>query len=177
MTSRVIVSIRVPCSPVQAFDIFTQEIGAWWADSELFRFTPRSPGVLAFEPPDPADGGGRLVERLPNGKTFEVGPIRRWERGERLVVGWRMASFGPEHATEVDVRFEAVGKETRVSVEHSGWNTVPQDHVARHGFPLHFTNQRQGDQWRTGLERIRFRAGALPAPTVAKPVDAKFSDY
>ena len=24
MTSRVVVSIRVPCSPVQAFDIFTQ---------------------------------------------------------------------------------------------------------------------------------------------------------
>ena len=52
MTSRVVVSIRVPCSPVQAFDIFTQEIGDWWADSTLFRFTPRSPGQLAFEQVD-----------------------------------------------------------------------------------------------------------------------------
>jgi len=77
----------------------------------------------------------------------------------------------------VDVRFEAVGKETRVSVEHSGWDIVPQDHVARHGFPLHFTNQRQGDQWRTGLESA---SGSAPAHclrlTDAKPVDAKFSD-
>ena len=162
MTSRVIVSIRVPCSPVQAFDIFTQEIGAWWTDSDLFRFTPRSPGTLAFEPPDDTGAGGRLVERLPNGKTFEVGPIRLWERGERLVVGWRQANFGPDHATQVDVRFEPVGAETRVSVEHSGWDTVPQEHLARHGFPLQFTNQRQGEQWRAGLERIKSRAAAIP---------------
>ena len=163
MTSRVIVSIRVPCSPVQAFDIFTQEIGAWWADSDLFRFTPRSPGVLAFEPPDLSGAGGRLIERLPNGKTFEVGPIRLWERGERLIVGWRQASFGPDQATEVDVRFEPVGAETRVSVAHSGWDTVPQDHIARHGFQLQLTNQRQGEQWRAGLERIKIRAAATPS--------------
>lgn len=167
MTSRVIVSIRVPCSPVQAFDIFTQEIGDWWADSDLFRFTPRSPGTLAFEPPDATGEGGRLIERLPNGKTFEIGPVRLWRRGERLVVGWRHASFGPEHATEVNVSFEPVdgpgGAETRVSVEHSGWDTVPQPHVARHGFPLQFTNQRQGEQWRAGLERIKSRAAAQPS--------------
>ncbi len=160
MTSRVVVSIRLPCTPAQAFDIFTQEIGAWWADSELFHFTPRSPGTLTFEPPTPA-GSGRLVERLPNGNIFEVGLIRLWEPGERLVVGWRQANFGPEHATEVDVRFEAVGAETRVSVEHRGWDTVPQEHLARHGFPLLFTNQRQGEQWRAGLERIKLLATAV----------------
>lgn len=154
MTSRVLVSIRVPCSPVQAFDIFTQEIADWWADSELFRLTPRSPGTLAFEPPDATGAGGRLVEQLPNGKTFEVGPVRLWQRGERIIVGWRHASFGPDHATEVDVRFEPVGGETRVSVEHRGWDSVPQDNLARHGFPLLLTNQRQGEQWRAGLGRL-----------------------
>lgn len=158
MTSRVVVSIRVPCPPVQAFDIFTQEIGAWWADSELFRFTPRSPGKLAFEPPDASGAGGRLVERLPNGKIFEIGTVSLWERGARLVVGWRLANFGPDHHTQVDVRFELVGAETRVSVEHSGWDSVPQAHVARHGIPLQLTNQRQGEQWRAGLERIKLRA-------------------
>ena len=126
MTSRVLVSMRVPCSPIQAFEIFTQEIGDWWTDSPLFRFTPRSPGTLAFEPPDAKGENGRLIERLPNGKAFEIGPVRLWQPGERLVVGWRMANFGPEHATEVDVRFEPVGDETRVSVEHRGWDSVPQ---------------------------------------------------
>lgn len=156
MTSRVVVSIRVPCSPIQAFEIFTDEIGAWWSDSELFRFTPRSPGRLVFEPPSDATRG-RLVEQLANGKAFEVGPIHVWSPGERLVVGWRHANFGPGHATEVEVRFEPVGAETRVTVEHRGWDSVPQAHLARHGFPLNLTNQRQGEQWRAGLERIRQR--------------------
>ena len=160
MTSRVLVSMRVPCSPIQAFEIFTQDIGDWWADSPLFRFTPRSPGALAFEPPDAKGENGRLVERLPNGKTFEIGPVRLWQPGERLVVGWRMANFGPAHATEVDVRFEPVGDETRVSVEHRGWDSVPQQHLARHGFPLQLTNQRQGEQWRAGLARLKLRAAA-----------------
>lgn len=160
MTSRVVVSIRVPCSPIQAFEVFTEEIADWWADSELFRFTPRSPGVMAFQPPDDHGRNGRLIERLPNGKEFEIGDIRDWSPGERLVVGWRHANFGPGHATEVEIRFEPVGAETRVTVEHRGWDSVPQDHLARHGFPLGLHQQRQGEQWKAGLERIRERIAA-----------------
>jgi hypothetical protein len=164
MASRVVVSIRVPCSPIQAFEVFTEEIGEWWVDSTLFRLTPHSPGIMAFEPPDPSGKGGRLVERLPSGKTFEVGPVRVWAPGKRIVVGWRQATFGPEHATEVEVRFEPVGpegnNETRVTVEHRGWDSVPQEHVARHTFPLRLFQQRQGEQWRAGLEQLRDRTVA-----------------
>jgi uncharacterized protein YndB with AHSA1/START domain len=164
MTSRVIVSIRVPCSPVQAFEVFVEEIGAWWVHNELFRFTPRSAGTLAFESPDDQGRGGRLIERLPNGKEFEIGPVRVWSPGERLVVGWRQATFGPEHATEVEVRFEPAGAETRVTVEHRGWESVPREHAARHTFPLPLLYQRQGEQWRAGLDRLR-RLAANASPT------------
>ena len=167
--SRVVVSIRVPCSPIHAFEVFVEEIGDWWADSELFRFTPRSPGVMAFQPPDDHGRNGRLIERLPNGKEFEIGDIRHWTPGERLVVGWRHATFGPDHATEVEVRFEPVGpgnEETRVTVEHRGWDSVPLDHLARHGFPLVLHQQRQGEQWRAGLERIRRNISANPSRTL-----------
>ena len=163
--SRVVVSIRVPCSPIQAFEVFTEEIGDWWADSELFRFTPRSPGKMAFQPPDDVGRNGRLIECLPNGKEFEIGDIRHWTPGERLVVGWRQAAFGPEHATEVEIRFEPVGEETRVTVEHRGWDSVPQAHVARHGYPLNLFQQRQGEQWKAGLERIRVSIAANPSRT------------
>ena len=171
MTSRVLVSLRVPCSPAKAFALFTLEIGVWWADSSMFRFTPRSPGKLAFEPPDADGEGGRLVEQLPNGKVFEIGPVKAWAPGERLVVGWRHASFGPDHATEVEVRFEPVGRETRVTVEHRGWESVPQAHVARHGFPLHATNQYQGEQWRAGLERLAHRATETIPPSLPASLD------
>ena len=154
MTSRVVVSIRVPCSPIQAFEVFTDEIGDWWQHSEMFKFTPRSPGKLAFEPPSNTTQG-RLVEQLPNGKTFEIGPVRVWAPGEKLVVGWRQATFGPDQATEVEVRFEPVGNDTRVTVEHRGWEVVPQAHVARHGLPLPLFYQWQAGQWRDGLNVLR----------------------
>lgn len=154
MTSRVVVSLRIAVTPREAFDAFTGEIGQWWVDNPLFRLTPRSPGVMEFEPPDATGKGGRLVERLPTGKTFEVGDVRVWLPGEKLVVGWRQASFGPDHATEVEIRFEPVGTETRVTVEHRGWDSVPQEHVARHGHPLPLFQQRLGENWRAGLARL-----------------------
>jgi hypothetical protein len=46
------------------------------------------------------------------------------------------------------VRFEAVGDQTRVTVEHRGWDAIPQDHVARHGFELMLFQRRQAEHWR-----------------------------
>jgi hypothetical protein len=71
--SAVIVSLRVPCDAArQAFDVFTQEIGAWWQPNGLFQLTPRGDGALQFR--DPAKAGG-WSRTLPNGKTFEIGRI------------------------------------------------------------------------------------------------------
>jgi len=162
MTARVVVSLTVAAHPERCFSAFTREIGQWWVDSPLFRLTPRSPGELAFEPPDDAGQGGRLVERLTSGKVFEVGRVSAWEPGRRLVVGWRCAAFGPDHATEVEVRFEPVGDKTRVTVEHRGWDSVPQDHVSRHGFPLMLFHQRLGENWRAGLGAMAQLAGHGP---------------
>jgi hypothetical protein len=155
MSSRVLVSIRVPCSPIQAFEVFTQEIGEWWQHNEFLKLTPRSPGRIAFEAPDASGQGGRLVETLANGKVFEVGDVRAWSPGERLVLGWRHATFAPGQATEVEVRFEPVGVETRVTVEHRGWDSVPQEHVARHSMPLPLFYQYLGAIWRDELARLQ----------------------
>ncbi len=143
--SAVIVSLRVKATPAEAFDVFTQEIGAWWRPSELFQLTPRGDGVLRF------DAQERLVTTLANGKEFEIGRVTAWAPGERLAFTWRQVSFAPDQVTHVDVRFEPVGDETRVTVEHRGWDTIPQDHVARHGFPLAATQMRLAEHWRALL--------------------------
>jgi uncharacterized protein YndB with AHSA1/START domain len=153
MTSRVMVALRVAASPERAFEAFTREIAAWWSPNALFRFTPRDPGVLSFEPGE----GGRLVETLPSGKVFEIGRIRVWAPPTRLVFGWRQATFAPDQATEVEVRFEPVGAETRVTVEHTGWESVPASHVAKHGFPSAFFLQRHGEWWLSLLEAFKVR--------------------
>ncbi len=153
MTSRVLVALRVAASPERAFEAFTREIDCWWAPNGLFRFTPRDPGVLSFEPGE----GGRLVETLPSGKVFEIGRVKVWAPPSRLVFGWRQATFAPDQATEVDIRFEPVGEETRVTVEHSGWDTVPAAHVARHGFPETVFLERHAQWWRTLLQAYKAR--------------------
>ena len=149
MPSRVLVSLRVPATPERAFEAFTREIGQWWRPNELFQFTPRSPGVLSF------DGEDRLVETLPNGKVFEVGKVSAWEPPHRLVVGWRQAAFEPDQHTEVEVTFEPVGEETRVTVCHSGWDTVPDTHVAKHGFPEPLFLRRHAEWWQALLASMR----------------------
>jgi PhnB protein len=65
------------------------------------------------------------------GMVFEIGRIIAWEPGRLLAFTWRRASFAPDQITRVEVRFEPMGAETRVTVEHRGWDTVPQEHVAR----------------------------------------------
>ena len=147
MTSKVFISLRVPVDPPRAFEAFTREISSWWRPDRLFKITPHGDGELAFEP----GTGGRLVTHLDDGETFEIGRISVWEPGKRLVFGWRHASFSAEQSTEVEVRFEPVGTETRVSIEHRAWDTLPQRHIARHGFPEQVTLQRVADWWRASL--------------------------
>ncbi len=153
MSSKILVALRIAAPPEAVFDAFVDDIALWWRPNPLFSFTPRSPGVMAFE-------DGRLVERLASGKVFEVGQVRVWERGARLVFGWRQASFAADQDTEVEVRFEPVEEGTRVTVEHRGWDSVPTASVARHGFPDAVFLQRHGQWWRGLLAGLAEQANS-----------------
>jgi len=157
MTSKVFLALRVPADPVRTFRVFTQEIALWWQPSGLFRVSATAgDGKLAFEP----GADGRLYTTFDDGSTFEIGRVSVWEPGKRLVFGWRQASFPAEQSTEVEVTFEAVEDETRVSIEHRAWDTIPQRHAARHGFPEHATLRRAADWWRASLHSLRMRVDA-----------------
>lgn len=146
MTSKVYVALRVKASPERAFAVFTLEIGDWWRPSPLFQTTPRAPGRLAFL-------DGRLIETLANGKAFEIGKVTAWEPPNRLVFSWRQANFPPDITTEVEVQFEAVGDETRVSVEHRGFDQVPEG-AARHGFADPVLLARLAAYWQAQIEAV-----------------------
>lgn len=154
--SKVMVALRVKATPERAFDAFVGEIGAWWRTNPLFAFTPREPGVLSFEPGE----GGRLIETRAGGKVFEIGRIRAWEPPKRLVFGWRQATFAPGMDTEVEVRFDPVGEETRVTVEHLGWDSVPAAHVARHGFSNQLFLTRHAEWWQALLASYKAGVGS-----------------
>ncbi|MEQ9505008.1 MAG: SRPBCC domain-containing protein [Hyphomonas sp.] len=146
--SAVLVAIRVPAAPEDTFDAFTDEIGAWWQPNALFQLTPRGDGILSFESRE------RLITTLPSGKIFEIGRVTEWDRGARLAFTWRQANFTADQITSVDVTFEAVGDETRVTVTHRGWDTIPQDHVSRHTFPIAATQMHLAKAWRASLTRF-----------------------
>jgi len=149
VTSKVYVALRVKASPDRAFAVFVDEIGSWWRANALFETTPR-PGQLSFEPGE----GGRLIETRAGGKVFEIGKIRAWEPPHRLVFSWRQANFPLDLHTEVEVGFEAVGDETRVSIEHRGFDQVPQASAARHGFPDQVLLVRLAEFWRAQIAAV-----------------------
>ncbi len=164
MSSKVLVALRVKATPERAFDVFVGEISAWWRPNAIFAFTPRAPGVLSFEPGEAGMADGRLIETRDSGegpKVFVIGQIRAWEPPHSFVVGWRQATFTEDQDTEVTVTFEPVdspaGPETRVTVEHRGWDSVPAEHVAKHTFPNAIFLRRHGEWWQALLASYRER--------------------
>jgi uncharacterized protein YndB with AHSA1/START domain len=152
VTSKVYVALRVKATPERAFAAFVDEIGDWWRPNTLFQTTPR-PGVLSFEPGQ----DGRLIETRAGGKVFEIGRIITWEPPRKLIFSWRQASFPVDLHTEVEVRFEPVGGETRVSIEHRGFDQVPAESAARHRFPDQVLLMRLADFWRDQITAVRER--------------------
>jgi hypothetical protein len=165
--SRVMVALRVPGRAARAFAVFTEQIGLWWRPNELFPFTTGHPGTLSFEPGPPR----RLVETQPDGEVFVVGHVRVWEPPRRLVVGWRQANFAPGEDTELRVFFDELEEDdvaggrvqTRVTVEHVGWDALPPEHLARHGFPLGVLQLRSAEWWRVLLRGLAAATGAEAA--------------
>jgi uncharacterized protein YndB with AHSA1/START domain len=146
------VAIRVAATPERAFEVFTSQIGLWWRPNGLFEFMRGKSGTLAFEP----RLNGWLIETYDDGSEFEIGRVTAWEPPHRLEMTWRQASFTEGQVTYVEVRFEAVSEaETRVTVRHSGWDSVPQEHAARHGFPLGEFQQRHAEWWQALLASYR----------------------
>jgi hypothetical protein len=151
-----VIALRVRATPRHTFDTFVNDIGEWWHPNGLFVFHPNGTGQLRFDP----GPKGRLVERLSDGGEFEVGQISVWDPPRRLTFSWRQASFSADQTTHVDVSFEAVADETRVLVVHTGWDVIPGDHVAKHGFPETIFLRRHAEWWQSLLKALERSAMA-----------------
>jgi uncharacterized protein YndB with AHSA1/START domain len=150
-TARITTVIAV--DPATAFSVFTQEIGAWWRPKIVRLFREDRAGVMKFEP----GPNGRLLEvyaETPD-DPFEVGRVLTWAPGERLVFEWRQRGFEANEVTEVEVRFEAAGNGTRVTLEHRGWEKIPPKHPSRHGWTGQAFVSMIGNRWGDQLTSLR----------------------
>jgi hypothetical protein len=124
------VSVHVSASPEVAFAVFTTDIDSWYRkDRHTFADPNRALGIR-FEP----GVGGRLIEVYDRatGEGREMGRVTAWEPGRRL-------AFVDGLGTEVEVSFDAMGEETRVTLEHRGLERLRPDLAerhARHGWRL-----------------------------------------
>jgi len=126
------VSVFVPLEPAEAFEVFTAEIDAWWRRGPRFRGGGAHASRMTLEP----GVGGRLLESVDGARgtrTIEFGRVTRWEPGTHLALEWRNVNFTAEQKTLVEVSFRPSNDGTLVTVRHSGWSALPDDHPARHG--------------------------------------------
>lgn len=96
----------VRADPAAAFRLFTDQIDSWWRRGPSYRATDEP---MRFE-----------ADRLLEGNT-EIARVLAWEPGVKLLLEWHAWTFRAGERTEVEVRFEAIGDATRVTVEHRGW--------------------------------------------------------
>jgi uncharacterized protein YndB with AHSA1/START domain len=157
------VTVFVGVAPDKAFRVFTDEIDLWWRQGPRYRIAGRLRGQLNFE----SRLGGRLFEtwESPSGaRTFEVGRVTAWEPPSHLELEWRGANYRPHEKTLVDVRFEAARGGTSVTVRHSGFLGLPEDHPARHGLTGPAFSRMIGLWWGELMTSLRERIVSLSRP-------------
>jgi activator of Hsp90 ATPase-like protein len=148
------VSVFVRVAPAAAFAVFTEEIDRWWRRGPAYRIAGRSPGAMHLE----TRLGGRIFEAYDEGRLHEVGSVVAWQPPEHFAFTWRLIPRGASppappaepagspppislrsntftrvETTRVDVRFAPRNGGTEVTLEHSGWSAIPDDHPVRHG--------------------------------------------
>lgn len=125
------VTTIVAAEPEFTFTVFTEELDLWWRHGPRHR-TQGDRSMLRLE----SGVGGRLL-KYGGVEAVVLGEVLVWDPRRRLMLAWRRGLDEGE-ATEVEVRFVAEGAgSTRVTIEHRGWDRVPEGHRARHGLVGH----------------------------------------
>jgi len=116
-------SVDVDVDPATAFTVFTEEIGLWYR-ALPYAFNDPARAIDTYLEPRL---GGRWVEvwDAATREGYEIGRIIAWEPGRRLAMTYRSVHLPPEPLTELEVRFDAHGDGTRVTLEHRGWDRLP----------------------------------------------------
>jgi len=117
----VVRDVHVPCSPEDAFRIFTQQVGSWWPT-----VTHSGGGDKVVSVTMECRLGGRVFETLNDGSQLEWAIITGWDPPHRLTMDWN-PSVEPRPYTQVEVRFESMSGGTRVELTHTGWEHLGAD--------------------------------------------------
>lgn len=105
----IVKSVVLACRPDRAFALFTEQAGLWWPAAR--RHSKDANSTIRME------ATGRFYERSRDGTNVELGVVRQFEPGKRLLLDWYPGT-GPDSPTQVEITFEAVDGGTKVTVRH-----------------------------------------------------------
>ncbi len=109
------VSVYVAVDVETAFKVFTDEIDAWYRRGPHDLYDADRCRAIRFEP----GVGGRFIEVYDEdtGEGRDIAVIEEWDPPQRLV-------FRDKRKTVCEVMFETVGDETKVTLEHRGFERL-----------------------------------------------------
>jgi uncharacterized protein YciI len=154
--------ILVDADPVTAFEVFTERIGRWWPLASLSVYG--ADATVAF-------AGGQIIERSADGNAAVWGTVTRWEPPDAVAFSWHPGQPG-ERASHVEVTFAALDGQTRVTLEHSGWEVFADPAAARaeydQGWPVvlecyRHDASRRSDEEETWVALLHRPGPAAPA--------------
>ena len=102
-------SVLLAMDATQAFAFVTTRISDWWPPERRHTGDKHSSIFLL--------ASGRFYERASDGREVELGKVTLWNEPHVIVLDFYIAT-GPDHPTEVEMRFETEGSQTRLTVIH-----------------------------------------------------------
>ncbi len=124
-------SILVAWDPEAAFRRFTEEFGSWWPSA-----THSIGGDRVLRIGFECRVGGLITEELKDGRRFQWGTVTAWDPPRRVAFTWH-PSRDEAQAQDVEVRFVAEEKGTRVELLSSGWERLgTRARSARRGYDI-----------------------------------------
>lgn len=151
-------SIVVPWSVDVAFRRFTADFGTWWP-LRSHSLGQREATTCLFEGRE----GGKIYEVWRDGRRVEWGEVLTWDPPQRVTFTWHPGQ-SRDVAQQVELRFTAVGKETRLDLVHSGWERLGRAaRKTRNGYQLgwNYVLRRWAGQPPTLLDRVLNGLAAL----------------
>lgn len=102
-------SVLLDVDMPRAFVLVTGRIDEWWPTER--RHTGDKSSCISLL------ASGRFYERASDGREVELGKVTLWHEPHTILLDFYIAT-GPDHPTEVEIRFETEDTATRVTVIH-----------------------------------------------------------
>lgn len=168
-------SIVVPWSVEAAFRRFTVEMATWWP-LRSHSLGQKDATTCVFEGRE----GGKIYEVWKDGRRSEWGEVLTWNPPHSVTFTWHPGQ-ARDVAQQVELRFTAVGKETRLDLVHTGWERLGRaGRKMRNGYNLgwNYVLRRWANQPPSLLDHLLNGLAALAAligrrPPVADPPAAR----